>query len=177
MLKKTKPRIPGPTMLLLARLLDLEQPETAAAAAAAWSVGAAAVRSLHSPLDRMPAARRGELEGQAAMLCTLLGDAFPSRRPPPPALAAELLARISTNVHTITDEEMQPIGARRAVWLGPWAPLGEADVGAAGAIRQGSGSILLPRSPTTTATPRPCSRTRARRSCSGRCALSRRATQ
>lgn len=116
MLKRTRPRVPGPTVRMLIRLLNLidnddghatpRAPETAAA----WAAGLGGVRSLHAHLESLPPSRASELQNQAAMLCGLQAEVYPSRAAPSVDLATSLLGVLSCNAHTICDDELQPIG-------------------------------------------------------------------
>ena len=130
MLKRTRPRVPGPSVLLLARLLDLVGGASGEGGAAAGSVGGASgggasgsdgvaewmeslacVRSLDAHLDHMSSSQYAELASQSAMLCGLLAEVSPPDKPPPSAqLAHRLLGVLSANAHTICDGELQPIG-------------------------------------------------------------------
>lgn len=121
MLKHTRPRVPGPSMLLCARLLDLAHSDPTAAASPASdgddaTVGVAdgssmrAVRALTSQLDASGAERQAEYAHQAAMLCGLIGEALSDRAAPSVDLAAELLSVTSCNGHTLCNEELEPIG-------------------------------------------------------------------
>ena len=161
MLQHTKPRVPGPSILLLARLLDsgcaavgsdggegyeggvggkvaegaMEAPQEAAQVASSGKANGAAsvrgVRSLGSNLSTLEPPRRAELAAQSAMLLSLLGEALPDRWSSPgadtkrrrpsshgatPALlpsadaAHQLLAVVSSNGHTMCDDELQPVG-------------------------------------------------------------------
>ena len=127
LLRASRPRVPGPTMLLLARLLRVVAGGAGDAAAAdaadAWARGGAAALSLRAQLDGQPAARQQAMREQAALLCALVGRAEPQRPPPPPELAAELLARFAVNNHTLCDEELQEVG----VGLYPLAALANHD--------------------------------------------------
>ena len=115
MLRACKPRVPGVSMLLLARTLRLLDPSRGGAGpngaggdGTRWAVGGAAVRSLCSQLERFPEERRAQMCEQAAMLCSLLEHAFNSS--PPIGLAADLLGTIAINGHTVCDDELAEIG-------------------------------------------------------------------
>ena len=125
-LRMTKPRVPGPTVLLLLRLLTaLEQPRKKKDEAAATGGGpplADAVDALQVHFETLSDERRAELVHQAQMTVSLLrasatatknkdnedNDDDSSARAG--AMATRLLALLATNAHTICDEELQPIG-------------------------------------------------------------------
>lgn len=66
--------------------------------------------SLMSTAEQMTEARRAEVAEQGAMLCGLMAHASPRLPAPPPALAAQVLARLLSNALTLSDEELQPVG-------------------------------------------------------------------
>jgi len=112
MLRKVKPRVPGPTMRLLARLLRQVGGRHEADAEAedhAWARGIGGVLSLVHLLPQQPSERRLAFDGQATMLCALLAEAS-DEPPPPPSLAAEMLSRLSLNCHTLCDDELHDYG-------------------------------------------------------------------
>ena len=113
LLQHTKPHMPGVSMLLLARLLELAREDDEASeppAAAAWASSIRAVRCLASNLDRVSPTRAQEFAAQAAMLGGLLSEAQPKRVAPPIELVTTLLATIACNGHTLSDDELQPLG-------------------------------------------------------------------
>ena len=87
-LKHTRPSVPGTSILLCARLLDLARDDPAASPSAGLTEGDAstsgirAVFSLSSQLNSSNAERRAEYAHQAAMLCALLAEALPDRTAP-----------------------------------------------------------------------------------------------
>ena len=110
-LQHTKPRVPGTSVRLLARLLDLAHADAQEAERdASATESLSAVRCLVSNLDLLSAARAREFGEQAAMLCGLLAEAHPQRPPPSAELATSLLATLACNGHTVCDEELQPVG-------------------------------------------------------------------
>ena len=125
LLKATRPRVPGATLRLLARLLRLPAPvapvgsaggadgaDGADGAAAAWAAGSGGLMALSSALEMAEIAEERKLEmgEQAAMLSGLLAHATPGQPAPPPWLVAGILGRIATNALAVTDDELQPIG-------------------------------------------------------------------
>ena len=109
-----RPRVPGATIVLLARLLDQLMVDDSTAAddgggTHAWTAGAA-VRGIDSGVDNTAEERTNEFAKQAAMLYSLLAEVLPDRRPPPLGVAVSLLGTIARNAHTICDEELEPIG-------------------------------------------------------------------
>ena len=86
MLKRTRPRAPGQSIRLLARLLRLLG---GAGGEREWARGGEAALSLASQLEGHPAARATTLGEQAAMLCGLLHELEPDAPPPSAQLAAE----------------------------------------------------------------------------------------
>ena len=121
-LRMTKPRVPGATVLLLIRLLtalELQRQQPHEAQPPDGSVALVdAITSLHVHLDDLPGDRAAELLHQARATCSLLAEAAPklagegSSASPyvQPDFAARLLAALSTNAHTLCDEELQPVG-------------------------------------------------------------------
>ena len=109
MLKRTRPNVPGATMLLCARLLDLAYKDSASTPSAGLASGMRGVRSLSSQLNASSAERRAEYAHQAAMLCGLISEALPDRTPSVD-MAADLLSVLSCNGHTVCNEELEPIG-------------------------------------------------------------------
>jgi SET and MYND domain-containing protein len=99
-------------MLLLARLLDLAHADASANTdeAAAWPSSIGATLCLSSHLDKLSPTRAQEFAAQAAMLRGLLAEAQPERPAPPPELATRLLATLACNGHTLSDDELQPLG-------------------------------------------------------------------
>ena len=125
LLKATRPRVPGATLRLLARLLRLPAPaapvgsaggaagvDGADGGAAAWAAGSGGLMALSSALEMAEIAEERKLEmgEQAAMLSGLLAHATPGQPAPPPWLVAGILGRIATNALAVTDDELQPIG-------------------------------------------------------------------
>mmetsp|Transcript_20476 Transcript_20476/g.46892 ORF Transcript_20476/g.46892 Transcript_20476/m.46892 type:complete len:310 (-) Transcript_20476:498-1427(-) len=111
MLQKTARRVPGASVRLLARLMQLGREAAAEeGGGGSWAQSAAAVWALRSQLGEQPEERRRAFEEQAAMLCALLHEIEPDSPPPSPRLGAELLSIISLNAHTIFDDELQDIG-------------------------------------------------------------------
>ena len=111
-LQRTMPHVPGTSMLLLARLLDLAHADASAntVEAAAWPSSIGATLCLSSHLDKLSPTRAQEFAAQAAMLRGLLAEAQPERPAPPPELATRLLATLACNGHTLSDDELQPLG-------------------------------------------------------------------
>ena len=162
MLRACKPRVPGASMLLLARTLRLLDPNSdgaagdcaAGAEGARWARSGAAVRSLRSQLERFPEERRAQMSEQAAMLCSLVahaatparaaadpdrgGRAASSSAPPAVGLAAELLATIAVNAHTVCDEELAELG----IGIYPLAALTNHDCDPSAAQTFGAGAEL-----------------------------------
>ena len=104
---KEKERVPGQTIRLLARVLErVNEPSHPAT----WATGIEGVKALNGYLDSLSSSRAAELKTQSSMLCGLLTEVKPNITPPSVDLVTSLLSIISMNAHTITDEELQPIG-------------------------------------------------------------------
>ena len=104
---KEKERVPGQTIRLLARVLErVNEPSHPAT----WATGIEGVKALNGYLDSLSSSRAAELKTQSSMLCGLLSEVKPNITPPSVDLVTSLLSIISMNAHTITDEELQPIG-------------------------------------------------------------------
>ncbi|KAL3914800.1 MAG: hypothetical protein SGPRY_007492 [Prymnesium sp.] len=121
LLRKTKHRVPGASIRLLARVLWLLGEQSPASE---WACSAGAVLSLDSQWRSVPSTRRETMQEQAAMLCALLRE-LDEKSSPSPQFAAEMLSLISLNCHTICDDQLQEIelAATAGVGLYPLAAL------------------------------------------------------
>jgi len=133
LLAQTRPRVPGQTVRLLARLLALLRRSAGAPPpedAGEWARSAAAILSLSHQLGGQPAERCAEFGEQAGMVCSLIQEAARSgggwagsSSCPPQEQVASLLSLLSLNAHAICDAELQEIG----IGLYPLAALANHD--------------------------------------------------
>ena len=120
LLAQTRPRVPGQTVRLLARLLALLRRSAGAPPpedAGEWARSAAAILSLSHQLSGQPAERCAEFGEQAGMVCSLIQEAARSgggwagsSSCPPQEQVASLLSLLSLNAHAICDAELQATG-------------------------------------------------------------------
>ena len=96
-------------MMLHCSLQLLSAPDSGAP----WERSGDALLALHGQLERQPEARQRELTEHAMRLCSLVVEAKeaggPLAPPPPASHAAEIMARIAVNGHTICDEELAEV--------------------------------------------------------------------
>ena len=121
LLAQTRPRVPGQTVRLLARLLALLRRSAGAPPpedAGEWARSAAAILSLSHQLGGQPAERCAEFGEQAGMVCSLIQEAARSgggwagsSSCPPQEQVASLLSLLSLNAHAICDAELQARGS------------------------------------------------------------------
>ena len=121
LLAQTRPRVPGQTVRLLARLLALLRRSAGAPPpedAGEWARSAAAILSLSHQLGGQPAERCAEFGEQAGMVCSLIQEAARSgggwagsSSCPPQEQVASLHSLLSLNAHAICDAELQARGS------------------------------------------------------------------